>query len=138
MTGNFQPATTLIDLVNAFHYFALHYLFLTVEKSNKKNIFSGRVLEIEGLGDLKVEQAFELADASAERSANGCTVQLNKEPIEEYLQSNIILLSSMIDSGYEDKKTIAKRIQDMQKWLDKPNLLKADNDCEYAEIIEIN
>ena len=93
--------------------------FSLSRKSNKKNIFSGRVLEIEGLGDLKVEQAFELADASAERSSNGCTVQLNKEPIEEYLQSNITLLSSMIDSGYEDKKTIAKRIQDMQKWLDK-------------------
>jgi len=137
-TGKMQPGITLRDLVNAIPYMAIQKGLLTVEKSNKKNIFSGRVLEIEGLGDLKVEQAFELADASAERSANGCTVQLNKEPIEEYLQSNIILLSSMIDSGYEDKKTIAKRIQDMRKWLDKPNLLKADNDCEYAEIIEIN
>jgi len=137
-TGKMQPGITLRDLVNAIPYMAIQKGLLTVEKSNKKNIFSGRVLEIEGLGDLKVEQAFELADASAERSANGCTVQLNKEPIEEYLQSNITLLSSMIDSGYEDKKTIAKRIQDMQKWLDKPNLLKADNDCEYAEIIEIN
>ena len=136
--GKMQPGITLRDLVNAIPYMAIQKGLLTVEKSNKKNIFSGRVLEIEGLGDLKVEQAFELADASAERSANGCTVQLNKEPIEEYLQSNITLLSSMIDSGYEDKKTIAKRIQDMQKWLDKPNLLKADNDCEYAEIIEIN
>jgi aconitate hydratase 2/2-methylisocitrate dehydratase len=136
--GKMQPGITLRDLVNAIPYIAIQKGLLTVEKSNKKNIFSGRVLEIEGLGDLKVEQAFELADASAERSANGCTVQLNKEPIEEYLQSNITLLSSMIDSGYEDKKTIAKRIQDMQKWLDKPNLLKADNDCEYAEIIEIN
>ena len=137
-TGKMQPGITLRDLVNAIPYMAIQKGFLTVEKSNKKNIFSGRVLEIEGLGDLKVEQAFELADASAERSSNGCTVQLNKEPIEEYLQSNITLLSSMIDSGYEDKKTIAKRIQDMQKWLDKPKLLKADNDCEYAEIIEIN
>lgn len=137
-TGKMQPGITLRDLVNAIPYMAIQKGLLTVEKSNKKNIFSGRVLEIEGLGDLKVEQAFELADASAERSANGCTVQLNKDPIEEYLQSNITLLSSMIDSGYEDKKTIAKRIQDMQKWLDKPNLLKADNDCEYAEIIEIN
>jgi len=137
-TGKMQPGITLRDLVNAIPYMAIQKGLLTVEKSNKKNIFSGRVLEIEGLGDLKVEQAFELADASAERSSNGCTVQLNKEPIEEYLQSNIILLSSMIDSGYEDKKTIAKRIQDMRKWLDKPNLLKADNDCEYAEIIEIN
>ena len=137
-SGEMQPGITLRDLVNAIPYMAIQKGLLTVAKSNKKNIFSGRVLEIEGLGDLKVEQAFELADASAERSANGCTVQLNKEPIEEYLQSNIILLSSMIDSGYEDKKTIAKRIQDMHKWLDKPNLLKADNDCEYAEIIEIN
>ena len=137
-TGKMQPGITLRDLVNAIPYMAIQKGLLTVEKSNKKNIFSGRVLEIEGLGDLKVEQAFELADASAERSSNGCTVQLNKEPIEEYLQSNITLLSSMIDSGYEDKKTIAKRIQDMQKWLDKPKLLKADNDCEYAEIIEIN
>jgi len=137
-TGKMQPGITLRDLVNAIPYMAIQKGLLTVEKSNKKNIFSGRVLEIEGLGDLKVEQAFELADASAERSSNGCTVQLNKEPIEEYLQSNITLLSSMIDSGYEDKKTIAKRIQDMQKWLDKPNLLKADKDCEYAEIIEIN
>ena len=90
------------------------------------------------MADLKVEQAFELADATAERSANGCTVQLNKEPIQEYLKSNITLLSSMIDAGYDDKKTIAKRIQDMQKWLDKPTLLKADKDCEYAEVIEVN
>jgi len=137
-TGKMQPGITLRDLVNAIPYMAIQKGLLTVEKSNKKNIFSGRVLEIEGLGDLKVEQAFELADASAERSSNGCTVQLNTEPIEEYLQSNIILLFSMIDSGYEDKKTIAKRIHDMQKWLDKPSLLKADDDCEYAEIIEIN
>jgi len=137
-TGKMQPGITLRDLVNAIPYMAIQNGLLTVEKSNKKNVFSGRVLEIEGLGDLKVEQAFELADASAERSSNGCTVQLNTEPIEEYLQSNIILLFSMIDSGYEDKKTIAKRIHDMQKWLDKPSLLKADDDCEYAEIIEIN
>jgi aconitate hydratase 2/2-methylisocitrate dehydratase len=137
-TGNIQPGITLRDLVNAIPYMAIQQGLLTVEKSNKKNIFSGRVLEIEGLGDLKVEQAFELADASAERSANGCAVQLNKAPVEEYLQSNITLLSSMIDSGYEDKKTIAKRIQDMRKWLEKPELLKADKDCEYAEVIEIN
>ncbi len=137
-TGNIQPGITLRDLVNAIPYMAIQQGLLTVEKSNKKNIFSGRVLEIEGLGDLKVEQAFELADASAERSANGCAVQLNKAPVEEYLQSNITLLSSMIDSGYEDKKTIAKRVQDMRKWLEKPELLKADKDCEYAEVIEIN
>ena len=136
--GNMQPGITLRDLVNAIPYVAIQKGLLTVDKSNKKNVFSGRVLEIEGLGDLKVEQAFELADATAERSANGCTVQLNKEPIAEYLTSNITLLGSMIDAGYDDKKTIAKRIQDMKKWLDNPELLKADKDCEYAEVIEIN
>ena len=136
--GNMQPGITLRDLVNAIPYVAIQKGLLTVDKSNKKNVFSGRVLEIEGLGDLKVEQAFELADATAERSANGCTVQLNKEPIAEYLTSNITLLGSMIDAGYDDKKTIAKRIQGMKKWLDNPELLKADKDCEYAEVIEIN
>ncbi len=136
--GEMQPGITLRDLVNAIPYVAIQKGLLTVDKSNKKNIFSGRVLEIEGLGDLKVEQAFELADATAERSANGCTVKLNKEPIQEYLNSNIILLGSMIDSGYDDKKTIAKRIQDMKKWLDNPELLEADEDCEYAEVIEID
>ena len=136
--GEMQPGITLRDLVNAIPYFAIQKGLLTVDKSNKKNVFSGRVLEIEGLGDLKVEQAFELADATAERSANGCTVKLNKEPIQEYLNSNITLLGSMIDSGYDDKKTIAKRIQDMKKWLDNPELLEADEDCEYAEVIEID
>ncbi|MDA7438528.1 bifunctional aconitate hydratase 2/2-methylisocitrate dehydratase [Candidatus Pseudothioglobus singularis] len=136
--GEMQPGITLRDLVNAIPYVAIQKGLLTVDKSNKKNIFSGRVLEIEGLGDLKVEQAFELADATAERSANGCTVKLNKEPITEYLNSNITLLGSMIDSGYDDKKTIAKRIQDMKKWLDNPELLEADKDCEYSEVIEIN
>jgi len=136
--GEMQPGITLRDLVNAIPYVAIQEGLLTVDKSNKKNVFSGRVLEIEGLGDLKVEQAFELADATAERSANGCTVKLNKEPISEYLNSNITLLGSMIDSGYDDKKTIAKRIQDMKKWLDNPELLEADKDCEYAEVIEIN
>ena len=136
--GEMQPGITLRDLVNAIPYFAIQKGLLTVDKSSKKNVFSGRVLEIEGLGDLKVEQAFELADATAERSANGCTVKLNKEPIIEYLNSNITLLGSMIDSGYDDKKTIAKRIQDMKKWLENPELLEADEDCEYAEVIEIN
>jgi len=136
--GEMQPGITLRDLVNAIPYIAIQKGLLTVDKSNKKNVFSGRVLEIEGLGDLKVEQAFELADATAERSANGCTVKLNKEPITEYLNSNITLLGSMIDSGYDDKKTIAKRIQDMKKWLENPELLEADKDCEYAEIIEID
>jgi len=137
-TGEMQPGITLRDLVNAIPYVAIQRGLLTVEKSGKKNVFSGRVLEIEGLGDLKVEQAFELADASAERSANGCAIQLNKAPIEEYLRSNITLLTSMIDAGYNDKKTIAKRIQAMQKWLDNPELLEADKDCEYFEVLEIN
>lgn len=137
-TGEMQPGITLRDLVNAIPYVAIQRGLLTVEKSGKKNVFSGRVLEIEGLGDLKVEQAFELADASAERSANGCAIQLNKAPIEEYLRSNITLLTSMIDAGYNDKKTIAKRIQAMQKWLDNPELLEADKDCEYFEVLEID
>lgn len=136
--GQMQAGITLRDLVNAIPYYAIKKGLLTIEKSGKKNIFSGKVLEIEGLGDLKVEQAFEFADASAERSANGCTVKLNEKPIKEYLRSNITLLTSMINAGYEDKKTIAKRIKEMQKWLDEPNLIKADNDCEYAEIIEID
>ena len=137
-SGKMQAGITLRDLVNAIPYYAIKKGLLTVEKAGKKNIFSGKVLEIEGLGDLKVEQAFELADASAERSANGCTVKLNKEPVKEYLRSNITLLTSMIDAGYEDKKTIAKRIRAMQKWLEEPNLIEADKDCEYAEIIDIN
>ncbi len=137
-SGAMQEGITLRDLVNAIPYVAIQQGLLTVEKSNKKNIFSGRILEIEGLGDLKIEQAFELTDASAERSANGCTIKLNKAPVAEYLQSNIALLSSMIEMGYEDKKTIARRIQAMQKWLDTPELLEADNNCEYAAVIEIN
>jgi aconitate hydratase 2/2-methylisocitrate dehydratase len=137
-SGTMQEGITLRDLVNAIPYVAIQQGLLTVEKSNKKNIFSGRILEIEGLGNLKIEQAFELTDASAERSANGCTIKLNKEPVIEYLQSNIALLSSMIDAGYEDKKTIAQRIKAMQKWLATPQLLEADNNCEYAGIIEIN
>jgi aconitate hydratase 2 / 2-methylisocitrate dehydratase len=137
-SGTMQEGITLRDLVNAIPYVAIQQGLLTVEKSNKKNIFSGRILEIEGLGDLKIEQAFELTDASAERSANGCTIKLNKEPVAEYLKSNIALLSSMIEKDYEDKKTIARRIQAMQKWLDAPELLEADSDCEYAAVIEIN
>jgi len=136
--GEMQPGITLRDLVNAIPFFAIKEGHLTVEKSGKKNVFSGRILEIEGLEDLKVEQAFELADASAERSANGCTIKLNKEPVEEYLQSNIVLLASMINDGYGDKQTIARRIKSMQKWLDEPQLLEADKDCEYAAVIEIN
>ena len=137
-SGTMQTGITLRDLVNAIPYVAIQQGLLTVEKTNKKNIFSGRILEIEGLGDLKIEQAFELTDASAERSSNGCTIKLNQAPVAEYLQSNIALLSSMIEMDYEDKKTIARRIQAMQKWLDAPELLTADDNAEYAATIEIN
>lgn len=136
--GEMQPGITLRDLVNAIPYAAIQKGLLTVEKSNKKNIFNGRVLEIEGLPDLKVEQAFELSDASAERSANGCTVRLGKESIAEFLESNITLLKWMIANDYESKRTLQRRIDAMQKWLDNPQLLEPDADAEYAEIIEID
>ena len=136
--GQMQPGITLRDLVHAIPYQAIQEGLLTVEKAGKKNIFSGRVLEIEGLPDLKVEQAFELADASAERSANGCTVRLSKEPIIEYLNSNITLLKWMIVNGYDDKRTIQRRIENMQNWLENPNLLEPDADAEYAAVIEID
>ncbi len=136
--GEMQPGVTLRDLVNAIPYVAIQKGLLTVEKAGKKNIFSGRVLEIEGLPDLKVEQAFELSDASAERSANGCTVRLNKEPIQEYLESNITLLKWMIADGYDDERTLQRRIDAMQAWLDDPQLLQPDTDAEYAEVIEID
>ena len=136
--GKMQPGVTLRDLVNAIPYVALQRGMLTVEKKGKKNIYSGRVLEIEGLPDLKVEQAFELADASAERSANGCTVRLNKEPIIEYLNSNITLMKWMIANGYQDARTLQRRINAMESWLANPQLLEPDADAEYAEIIEID
>jgi len=136
--GEMQPGITLRDLVNAIPYVAIQKGLLTVEKEGKKNVYSGRVLEIEGLPDLKVEQAFELSDASAERSANGCTVRLNKEPIQEFLESNITLLKWMIANDYEDKRTLQRRIDAMQAWLKDPHLLEPDIDAEYAEIIEIN
>jgi len=136
--GKMQPGITLRDLVHAIPYVAIQKGLLTVAKEGKKNIFSGRVLEIEGLPDLKVEQAFELADASAERSANGCTVRLNKEPVMEYLESNITLLKWMIANGYEDKRTMQRRIEAMQAWLQKPELLEPDANAEYAEVIEID
>ncbi|MFW5447717.1 MAG: bifunctional aconitate hydratase 2/2-methylisocitrate dehydratase [Methylophagaceae bacterium] len=136
--GEMQPGITLRDLVNAIPYVAIQKGLLTVEKKGKKNIFNGRVLEIEGLPNLKVEQAFELSDASAERSANGCTVHLNKEPIIEFLNSNIALLGWMIDEGYEDKRTLQRRIDSMKTWLADPQLLERDADAEYAEIIEID
>jgi len=136
--GKMQPGITLRDLVNAIPYAAIQKGLLTVEKKGKKNVFNGRVLEIEGLPDMKVEQAFELSDASAERSANGCTVRLNKEPIIEYLSSNITLLKWMIANGYEDKRTLSRRINAMEAWLANPELLEPDADAEYAEIIEID
>jgi aconitate hydratase 2/2-methylisocitrate dehydratase len=136
--GEMQPGITLRDLVNAIPYAAIQKGLLTVEKKGKKNVFNGRVLEIEGLPDLKVEQAFELSDASAERSANGCTVRLNKEPIIEYLNSNITLLKWMIANDYEDKRTMQRRIEAMEEWLKNPQLLEPDADAEYAEIIEID
>ncbi len=137
-TGEMQPGITLRDLVNAIPYAAIQKGLLTVEKEGKKNIFSGKCLEIEGLPDMKVEQAFELSDASAERSASGCTVKLNKEPIIEYLNSNIVMLRWMIASGYGDAKTLERRAEAMEEWILNPNLLEADEDAEYAEIIEIN
>jgi len=124
--------------VNAIPYAAIQKGLLTVEKAGKKNVFNGRVLEIEGLPDLKVEQAFELSDASAERSANGCTIRLNKEPIVEFLNSNITLLKWMIANDYESAKTLQRRIDAMEKWLANPELLEPDADAEYAEIIEID
>ena len=136
--GEMQPGITLRDLVNAIPYVAIQKGLLTVEKKGKKNIFNGRVLEIEGLPDLKVEQAFELSDASAERSANGCVVHLNKEPIIEYLNSNVTLLKWMISNGYEDQRTLQRRIDAMQAWLKDPQLIEADADAEYAEVIEID
>ncbi|MDI1309909.1 MAG: bifunctional aconitate hydratase 2/2-methylisocitrate dehydratase [Methylotenera sp.] len=136
--GTMQPGITLRDLVNAIPYAAIQEGTLTVGKSGKKNVFNGRVLEIEGLPDLKVEQAFELADASAERSANGCTVLLNEAPVIEFLRSNIVLMQNMIENGYEDARTLQRRIESMQAWLAKPELLKPDTDAEYAHVIEID
>jgi aconitate hydratase 2/2-methylisocitrate dehydratase len=137
-SGEMQPGITLRDLVHAIPLKAIEKGLLTVEKKGKKNVFSGRILEIQGLPDLKVEQAFELADASAERSAAGCTVALNKEPIIEFLKSNISLLKWMIENGYSDINTLSKRIADMEAWLANPQLLEADEDAEYAAVIEIN
>ena len=136
--GELQPGITLRDLVNAIPYAALQTGQLTLPKEGKVNVFSGRCLEIEGLPDLKVEQAFELADASAERSASGCTIKLNEEPIREYLESNIILLRWLISEGYEDEKTLERRAQAMEAWLENPVLMEADDDAEYAAVLEID
>lgn len=137
-SGQLQPGITLRDLVNAIPLYAIKQGLLTVAKAGKINIFSGRILEIEGLPDLKVEQAFELTDASAERSAAGCTVKLNQEPIIEYLNSNIVLMKNMIANGYQDARTLRRRIENMEKWLANPQLMEADQDAEYAAIIDIN
>ena len=136
--GELQPGITLRDLVNAIPYAALQTGQLTLPKEGKVNVFSGRCLEIEGLPDLKVEQAFELSDASAERSASGCTIKLNEEPIREYLESNIILLRWLISEGYEDEKTLERRAQAMEAWLENPVLMEADDDAEYAAVLEID
>ena len=136
--GKMQPGVTLRDLVNAIPFYAIKSGELTVAKQGKKNVFSGRILEIEGLPDLKVEQAFELSDASAERSAAGCTVHLNKEPIIEYITSNIVMLKWMIANGYEDERSMMRRIAAMEKWLADPQLLSPDADAEYSSIIEID
>ena len=136
--GKMQPGVTLRDLVNAIPLYAIKAGMLTVEKQGKKNIFSGRILEIEGLPDLKVEQAFELSDASAERSAAGCTVRLNKEPIIEYINSNIVMLKWMIANGYQDERSIVRRIKAMEAWLADPKLLEPDANAEYAAVIEID
>ena len=136
--GELQPGVTLRDLVNAIPLYAIRQGLLTVEKKGKKNVFSGRILEIEGLPDLKVEQAFELTDASAERSAAGCTVRLNKEPIIEYMRSNITLMKWMIAEGYSDARTLGRRIKSMEAWIADPQLLQPDADAEYAAVIEID
>ncbi|MFO1332103.1 MAG: bifunctional aconitate hydratase 2/2-methylisocitrate dehydratase [Rubrivivax sp.] len=136
--GKMQPGVTLRDLVHAIPYYAIKAGLLTVAKAGKKNVFSGRILEIEGLPDLKVEQAFELSDASAERSAAGCTIKLNKAPIIEYLTSNVVLMKNMIADGYADANTLKRRIEKVEAWLANPQLLEADQDAEYAAVIEID
>ena len=136
--GEMQPGITLRDLVHAIPYYAIQEGLLTVEKKGKKNIFSGRILEIEGLKDLTVEQAFELSDASAERSAAGCTIALDEDTIAEYLRSNVVLLRSMIAEGYGDARTLERRARKMEEWLADPSLMKADADAEYAAVIEID
>ena len=137
-SGEMQPGITLRDLVNAIPYYAIKENQLTIGKQGKKNIFNGKILEIEGLPDLKVEQAFEFSDASAERSANGCTVRLNKEPIIEFLQSNIFLMEKMIENGYQDARTLKRRINDMKQWIKDPELLEPDKDAQYSYILDID
>ena len=137
-SGKIQPSITIRDLVNAIPLTAIKLGLLTIAKQGKKNIFSGRILEIQGLPDLKIEQAFELTDATAERSAAACTIQLNKEPVIEYINSNITMLKWMISEGYKDVRTITRRIKNMQKWLANPKLMQADANAEYVKIINID
>ena len=137
-SGALQPGVTLRDVVNAIPWVAIQRGLLTVEKANKKNIFNGRIMEIEGLSDLKLEQAFELTDATAERSCAGCTIKLSEATVSEYLRSNVALLRNMIARGYSDARTLARRVKAMEDWLANPQLLQADPDAEYAEILEIN
>ena len=137
-SGEMQSGITLRDLVNAIPYYAIKENQLTIGKKDKKNIFNGKILEIEGLPDLKVEQAFEFSDASAERSANGCTVRLNKEPIIEFMQSNIFLMEKMIENGYQDARTLRRRISEMKQWIKDPTLLKPDKDAQYSYVLNID
>ncbi|MFN3926723.1 MAG: bifunctional aconitate hydratase 2/2-methylisocitrate dehydratase [Pseudanabaenaceae cyanobacterium] len=137
-SGELQTGVTLRDIVNAIPYVALQRGLLTLDKQNKKNVFAGRIMEMEGLPYLKVEQAFELTDATAERSCAGCTIKLDIEPVKEYLQSNVVLLKNMIARGYQDARTILRRLRKMEEWLANPQLLSADPDAEYAEIVEVN
>ena len=137
-SGQMQPGITLRDLVNAVPYAALQRGLLTLEKKGKKNVYSGRVIEIQGLPNLTIEQAFELSDATAERSAGGCTIDLSEDSVAEYLRSNVVMLKWLISNGYGDVRTIERRIEGMEKWLEDPILMRADKNAEYAEIIEIN
>jgi len=137
-TGEMQPGITLRDLVNAVPYAALQRGLLTLEKKGKQNVYNGRIIEIEGLPDLTVEQAFELSDATAERSAAGCTIALSEQSVTDYLRSNIVMLRWMIDHEYGDARTLERRARAMEDWLKNPSLLCADADAEYAEVIEIN
>ncbi|MEO1184718.1 MAG: bifunctional aconitate hydratase 2/2-methylisocitrate dehydratase, partial [Cyanobacteria bacterium J06636_27] len=136
--GELQPGVTLRDVVNAIPYVAIQKGLLTVEKKNKKNVFAGRIMEIEGLPDLKVEQAFELTDASAERSCAGCTIKLSESTVAEYLRSNVALLKNMAARGYQDARTILRRVAKMEQWLENPQLMSGDENAEYAEVIEID
>jgi len=137
-SGTKQPGITLRDLVHAIPYYAIQQGLLTVEKAGKINMFNGRIVEIEGLPDLTCEQAFELSDASAERSAAGCTIKLGEDSIKEYLTSNITMLKWMMSEGYGDARTIERRAAKMQAWLEEPSMLEADDGAEYAVIIDIN